>query len=154
MNHERTSGEWRLDAFVNLAGAASNTRADVATWRTDYSAALEQAAKGNKILLPNFTGSDWCGWCHRLEADVFSKPEFIAHAARHWVLVKVDFPRKSKLPFHESTQNARLQREFGVRDFPTIVSVDAHGKRVAEIKGYVRGGPKAFIATLDQPLRC
>jgi protein disulfide-isomerase len=67
--------------------------------------------------------------------------------------VKVDFPPKAKLPFHESTQNANLKREFAMRGFPTIIAVDAHGKRVAELKGYVRGGPKAFIATLEQQLR-
>jgi hypothetical protein len=78
---------------------------------------------------------------------VFSKPEFVAHATRNWVLVKVDSPRKTKLPFHESTQNAKLQREFAVRGFPTIVAVDAQGTRMAEIKGYVRGGPKAFRST-------
>jgi protein disulfide-isomerase len=88
-----------------------------------------------------------------LEADVFSKPEFVAHATRNWVLVKVDSPRKTKLPFHESTQNAKLQREFAVRGFPTIVAVDAQGTRMAEIKGYVRGGPKAFTAALEQQLR-
>lgn len=124
-----------------------------ATWLTDYPAALRQAARENKIVLLNFTGSDWCGWCVKLEKDVFSKPEFAAYASRHLVLVKVDFPRKSRLPAAEVAQNAGLQRQFGVRGFPTIIAVDASGRKVAEIGGYVRGGPKSFIAALEKQTR-
>lgn len=134
-----------------VAGAESTpNESGEPAWRTDYTAALRQAGREHKLVLLNFTGSDWCGWCVRLEKDVFSKPEFKAYAARHLVLMKVDFPRKTKLPASEAAQNAGLQQQFGVRGFPTLVAVDATGNKVAEIRGYVRGGPKAFIAALEK----
>ncbi|MCX8155667.1 MAG: thioredoxin family protein, partial [Verrucomicrobiae bacterium] len=50
-------------------------------WVTDFNAALNQAKKENKLLFINFTGSDWCGWCKKLDAEVFSTPEFKEFAA-------------------------------------------------------------------------
>ncbi len=140
-----------LDPVVGNESIGDDT--GPAAWITDYPAALRQAARENKIVLLNFTGSDWCGWCVKLEKDVFSKPEFAAYASRHLVLVKIDFPRKARLPAAEAAQNAGLQRQFGVRGFPTLIAVDASGRKVAEIGGYVRGGPKAFIAALEKQVR-
>jgi protein disulfide-isomerase len=122
-----------------------------ALWRTDYAGALDQARLEKKLVLLNFTGSDWCGWCRRLETDVFSKSEFNAYADRRLVLVKVDFPHKKRLPDAEVAQNARLQQQFGVSGYPTIIVVDPTGRKVAELKGYVRGGPKSVIAAIEKP---
>jgi protein disulfide-isomerase len=122
-------------------------------WQTDFSTALEKAGREKKLVLLNFTGSDWCSWCHRLEADVFSKSGFKAYASKRLVLVKVDFPRKTRLPLAEAAQNARLQQQFGVRGFPTIVVVDANGTKKFQVKGYVPGGPNAFIAALEKQTR-
>ena len=124
--------------------------AESASWTTDYAAALERAAAEHKQVLLNFTGSDWCSWCHKLEADVFSKPEFQTRAAARFVLVTVDFPQKKRLPAAEVAQNSRLQQQFKVNGYPTIVVVDPAGKKLAELVGYVRGGPKAFFAALDK----
>jgi protein disulfide-isomerase len=121
-----------------------------AVWGTDYAEALDQARLEKKLVLLNFTGSDWCGWCRRLEADVFSKPEFKAYAAQRLLLVKVDFPHKKRLPEAEVAQNARLQRQFGIQGYPTIIVVDPAGRKVVELKGYVRGGPKAVIAAVEK----
>jgi protein disulfide-isomerase len=121
-----------------------------AVWGTDYAAALDQARLEKKLVLLNFTGSDWCGWCRRLEADVFAKPEFKAYAAQRLVLVKVDFPQKKRLPEAEVAQNARLKRQYGIQGYPTIIVVDPTGRKVAELKGYVRGGPTAVIAAIEK----
>ena len=45
-------------------------------WLTDYEKAQKEAQAKNKLLLMDFTGSDWCGWCIMLDKEVFSKPEF------------------------------------------------------------------------------
>jgi protein disulfide-isomerase len=85
-----------------------------------------------------------------MEADVFSKAAFENYAARNLVLVKLDFPRKTKLPAAEAAQNARLMQEFGVTGFPTVVVVNADRRKVAVFNGYVRGGPTAFLAALER----
>src|SRR5438093_919127 len=61
-----------------------------ATWLTDLPAAQAAAKAEKKIVLLDFTGSDWCGWCIRLKNEVFSQPEFDAFANANLVLVEVD----------------------------------------------------------------
>ena len=68
-----------------------------------------------------FTGSDWCGWCIRLQKEVFYKPEFIEWANDNVVLVDIDFPRnKSKQSAELQQQNNLLQQQFGIQGYPTI----------------------------------
>ena len=45
-------------------------------WLTDYKKATAQAEEEDKPILVDFTGSDWCGWCIRLDKEVFSKDAF------------------------------------------------------------------------------
>lgn len=137
---------------VGTLGEVASAPVDV-VWHTDYAAALRRAAQEKKLVLLNFTGSDWCVWCKRLETDVFSKSEFIDYAAPRLVLVKVDFPRNKSLPAAEVRQNAQLQQQFGIKGYPTVIAVDASVRKVAEIRGYVRGGPKGFIAALERQTR-
>ena len=55
-----------------------------AIWLTDLPKAQAQAKTENKIVLLNFTGSDWCGWCIKFKKDVLDTPEFQAYAAKTW----------------------------------------------------------------------
>ncbi|OHE88943.1 MAG: hypothetical protein A3G75_04145 [Verrucomicrobia bacterium RIFCSPLOWO2_12_FULL_64_8] len=140
-----------LRHLLGFLGAAALTVAlqagDVA-WTTDYDAALARAAKENKRVLLDFTGSDWCGFCIQLENEVLSKPQFVEFSAKHLVLVKVDFPREKKLPATEATQNARLGRRFKVEGYPTVVVLNAKGEKLGQIVGYRPGS--GVIAYLEE----
>jgi thioredoxin-related protein len=126
----------------------SSARAE-ATWLTDFHRAQEEAKAGHKLLLLNFTGSDWCGWCMRLQAEVFSKPEFAEYARQNLVLVELDFPRAKPLSSEVRSQNAALAEKYGIAGFPTIVVLNADGKPIG-LLGYVPGGPSAFIEELKK----
>jgi thioredoxin-related protein len=63
------------------------------TWHTDINEASAIAKKENKPMMLFFTGSDWCGWCVRLQNEVFRTPEFEAWAKENVVLVELDFPK-------------------------------------------------------------
>lgn len=117
-----------------------------AGWQTDYKAALAEASKSDKLVLLDFTGSDWCGWCIKLDKETFSKPEFKEFAAKNLVLVEVDFPNNKPQSDALKKQNEELQTKFGVDGFPTLVLVDGTGKEVARNVGYLPGGPEGFIA--------
>ena len=97
----------------------------------------------------DFTGSDWCGWCVRLEKEVFSQPEFKDYASKNLVLLELDFPRRKELSAEMMEQNQRLAMKYQIQGFPTIVVLDSSGKEIAQL-GYVRGGPAAFIAELEK----
>jgi len=119
------------------------------SWGTDYKKAQEEAKSGKKLLLVDFTGSDWCGWCIKLNREVFSKPEFKDYATKNLVLLEVDFPRAKVLPDPVKRQNQELANEYQIQGFPTIVVLDGEGHKVGEL-GYMEGGAPAFIAELEK----
>ena len=118
-------------------------------WLTSLAKAQQEAKEQNKMLLMDFTGSDWCGYCIALDKEVFSKPEFKEYASKNLVLLELDFPRRKELPAETSEQNQRLAIQYQIQGFPTIVVFDASGKPLAKM-GYMRGGPAAFIAELEK----
>src|SRR5690348_11884172 len=79
-----------------------------ANWLTDLPAAQAAAKAEKKIVLINFTGSDWCGWCIRLRNEVFSQPQFDSFAKDHLVLVETDFPRRKSQSPEVKRANAAL----------------------------------------------
>lgn len=119
-------------------------------WGTDYQAALAQAAKENKPVLLEFTGSDWCPPCKMLAADVFAKPDFKKFAENNLVLVELDFPNSKPQSDALRKQNQKLQEEYNVEGFPTIVLLNSKGKEIAREVGYQPGGPKAFIKWVEK----
>lgn len=110
--------------FVLFAGAgmaqSSEYKAGNEGWMVDLDLAYEASQKSGKPIMANFTGSDWCGWCKRLTASVFSQPEFQTWAKDHVILLELDFPRKTQLPEKYRNQNGSLQQAFKVTGYPTI----------------------------------
>ena len=129
-------------------GALGSAWAEPA-WETDYKKAQEQAKTGNKLVLLDFTGSDWCGWCIKLNREVFSQPEFKSYATKNLVLVEVDFPRAKAQAASVKMQNEELASQYGIQGFPTIVVLNGQGKKVGQLY-YMEGGPTAFIAELEK----
>ena len=117
-------------------------------WVTDFAAAKAQAKKEKKYLFIDFTGSDWCGWCKKLDKEVFSQEAFKKQAPEKFVMVQLDFPKKSKQDEKIAKQNQKLSQKYGVRGFPTIILADADGEEFART-GYRAGGPEAYVANLD-----
>lgn len=123
-----------------------------APWTQDYAAAVAQAKKENKKLLLDFTGSDWCGWCMKLEEDVFLKAEFGKFADANLVLVKLDYPKKKKLPDAVRAQNAAMKEKYKIRGYPTLVLLDADEKLLMRIDGYPEGGVTPFLESMKRAI--
>ena len=122
-----------LVAFLFLS---INAIAGKTGWDDDYEKALAEAKEDNKLVLLDFTGSDWCGWCIKLDDEVFSKSEFKRFAKDNLVLVELDYPHGKRQVKKLQEQNAALKEKFGVRGFPTLIVVDAEGKEQARWGGY------------------
>jgi thioredoxin-related protein len=134
-------------AAIGLA-AASSTHAGPA-WLTDYKKAQQEAKASNRLLLVDFTGSDWCGWCIKLDKEVFSKAEFKDYASKNLVLMEVDFPRAKTQTAGVKKQNQELAQQYQIQGFPTIVVLNGDGQKIGEI-GYMEGGAATFIAELEK----
>ncbi len=117
-------------------------------WQTDFAAAKAKAAQEHKLLLLDFTGSDWCGWCKKLEKEVFSQKLFQDKAPKDFILVRLDFPQKTKLDEKLTAQNQALAKTYGISGYPSIILVDAEGVELART-GYKAGGPKAYLEHLQ-----
>jgi len=117
-------------------------------WLTDLPKAQAQAKAEKKLVMLDFTGSDWCGWCIKLNKEVFSQPEFVDYAKKNLVLVEVDFPRKKEQSAEQKKANQDLQKKYQIEGYPTIIVLDGEGKKLG-VLGY-EPGPKLFIDKLDK----
>jgi thioredoxin-related protein len=128
-------------------------------WETDINKAIKVSNKTKKPMLLFFTGSDWCGWCIRLQKEVLKTPEFAKWATKNVVLVELDFPRAKQQSDAIKAQNNDLQQTFGIQGFPTVFFATAKIKNGKPSftgignTGYVAGGPSAWLATADEILK-
>ncbi len=119
------------------------------TWLTDLPKAEAKAKAENKIVLVDFTGSDWCGWCIKFKKEVLDTAEFQEYAAKNVVLVELDYPHKKVQADDLKKANAALKTQFNVHGFPTLLVLDKNGKEIGRQVGYSKGGPQAFITKLE-----
>lgn len=125
--------------------------ASAAQWVNSYDQAVRAAREQNRLVLVNFTGSDWCGWCVRLKKEVFDTAEFDQFANSRLVLLEVDFPQNKPQSAAQRQANQSLQQQFGVKGYPTLFLVSPEGKVVQQL-GYMPGGPKAFLGELAKSM--
>ena len=141
---------------VSLNGFAQQKQLE---WHTDVSKAIKISMDNEKPLFFFFTGSDWCGWCIKLQKEVFFKPEFEKWAQDNLTLVELDFPKRKKLDASLQKQNDELRNMFAVRGYPTgwIVIPEVLDKKINFKKlgklGYVKGGPSAWIKVVEDILK-
>jgi len=137
----------RLTSFAQKA-----TNEDV-VWHTDLNKAIELSKKENKPIMLFFTGSDWCGWCKKLQQEVFTQVEFKKWAQENVILMEVDFPSANVQQSEAvKTQNRMIKQQFVVPGFPTCFFVKADKLKDGKInytqfgkQGYIAGGPVNWI---------
>ena len=133
----------------DTAPVASDPGKNKLNWLTDFETAKAKARAENKMLFINFTGSDWCPPCIMLHRQIFSQPEFAQYAAKHLVLMEVDFPRQKEQSAEQRAANEKVADQFQIEGFPTVIVLDSQGKKLGDL-GYMPGGPKPFLAALDK----
>jgi protein disulfide-isomerase len=119
-------------------------------WLTDLPKAQEKAKAENKLVLLDFTGSDWCPPCIALHKNVFSTKEFAEFAKENLVLVEVDFPRRTKLPDEQKKANDALAKQYEIEGFPTVIVLDSKGKQLSKAVGYPGTSAKDYVANLQK----
>ena len=107
-------------------------------WMSDFPLAQREAEQNSKLILLNFSGSDWCLPCIRLKKDIFEKEEFSQYASTHLVLVNADFPRqsKNKIPAETKKQNEQLAEKYNPSGiFPLTLLLTPDGKQLRRWEG-------------------
>jgi protein disulfide-isomerase len=131
-----------------LVMASFNLFAGESLWFEDIEKARAVARETNKLMLLDFSGSDWCIWCKRLKKEVFSKSAFQAYAKDNLVLVNLDFPQFSAQSDAVKKQNQQLAQTYRIRGFPTVILLSSEGKEIQRT-GYRPGGPEKYIEHLE-----
>ena len=142
-----------LMAFCVCAGMAASaaklSKSVPSGWGEDFAAAQKAAAAGDKYILLAFSGSDWCGWCVKMDRDIYSDKKFVRAAKKDFELVLIDSPQdKSILSPLAKKQNPGLLKKYGIRGFPCSILVHPDGTEAKRFGGYQRGGPEAFLQAL------
>lgn len=99
-------------------------------WLSNIDKAQELAQKEHKLVLVEFTGSDWCPPCKALRKDVFSSPEFKELADKRLITVELDFPRKSEQAAEQKQYNGEMAKKYGITGYPTVYLLNPEGKTV------------------------
>ncbi len=147
LNKEYRTTKWIVVALAGvllLCGCQQEAVAAGSLWTEDYDAAMKQAAAENKHVLVDFSGSDWCGWCIRLDREVFSEFEFKDYAKENLILVMIDFPNSTPQTEELKAKNKALADKYGIQGFPTVLILNPQGE-VVERTGYQQGGPGAYV---------
>jgi thiol-disulfide isomerase/thioredoxin len=135
-----------LVAGLTLAQAA----AAELPWHTDLAKAQAAAKAEKKLVLLDFTGSNWCPPCKMMDRDIFRAPEFAAYAQKNLVLVKADFPRPNNLPKEQREANQKLSDRFNIEGFPTLILLDGAGQELGRTVGYDGQGIQSFLKNLEK----
>jgi len=128
--------------FLQLASQASEK------WMTDFEAAKVQAKEEGKLILLDFTGSDWCPPCMHVAKTIFGEDAFYEAVESSFVFVELDFPRKKQLPEDLKKQNGQLAEKYGIQYFPTLMVITPEGEMLDKVVGVPSGGLDGFVKWL------
>jgi protein disulfide-isomerase len=117
-------------------------------WMTNFDKAAAKAKEEGKYMLLDFSGSDWCGWCIKLDKEVFSQQPFQDYAKENLITVKLDFPRSKEQPEAIKKQNKMLSEKYEIRGFPTVIILSPAGKAVGKT-GYKAGGAENYVEHIN-----
>lgn len=120
-------------------------------WLNDFEQAKTLAREHDKLILLNFSGSDWCGPCIKMKREIFETSDFQSYADENLVLVRADFPRqkKNQLETKQREHNEKLAEQYNpTGKFPLTLLLTADGKVIQEWNGYSNGSPAEFIGQL------
>src|SRR5436853_7730253 len=117
------------------------------TWETDFAKAKQNAQADHKLIVLNFSGSDWCGPCIRLHKEIFESNAFANYASDHLVLLNADFPRlkKNQLSKEQQEKNDQLADVYNKEGkFPLTLLLSPEGKVLKTWEGFPQISPEVF----------
>ncbi|MFC0776985.1 thioredoxin family protein [Flavobacterium sp. HJSW_4] len=121
------------------------------SWEPDFDNAKKTAKEHHRLILLNFSGSDWCGPCILTRRDYLDNEGFAQMAGENLVLVNADFPRKKKnIPSVEQVKRNEALAEIYNKEgsFPLTLLLDAQGKIIKTWKGKPEGSPEQWTAEI------
>lgn len=141
-----------IRSLAALIATATLSIAATEGWTDNWEAAKTRSKEEKKPILIYLTGSDWCGWCKKLEKEVISQKAFMDFAKEHFILMEADYPKKKEQSAELKKQNAGLEKKYLAGGYPTMWVLDAEGNKLSEDLGELKGGVDGYIAKLKELL--
>ncbi len=128
-----------------LAGSAYGKK-DAFVWYTADKGLAQVDSTDKLIMIDVYT--KWCGWCKKLDSEVFSKSDIQGYLAKKFIPIKLNAEdAKSRVSFAaEEFTYAQLAKAFGVTGFPTILFLESNGRLLYKLSGYLP--PDDFMQVL------
>ena len=108
-------------------------------WEHDVQTALRSATNGNRMVVVDVY-TDWCGWCKRMDSDIYPDPQ-VAGLGSEAVFLKLNA--------EDHSEGQRFAREHGVHGYPTTIIMDASGRSLDQHAGYI-SPPTVFVQWVHQ----
>lgn len=133
------------------AAAAMVAPAAGIEWMTDVEEAATKAAQQGKMMLVEFTGSDWCKACILQKKNVLDKPEFVKWVHKNYVPVEMNVPMNATLVGGEAqlNKNKKFCDDYGMKIFPSLMIITPEKVLLGGIQGS-SASPRSAIAALEQ----
>ena len=123
-----------LAAFSATSSLASESKP--LAWRTWDAGLREAGGAGRPILVDVYT--NWCGWCKRMDRDVYSRADVQDYLSRRFVLIKLNAEARDAAAYEGEVYTSRsLAARFRVSGFPTTIFLKPGGEHVANVPGYI-----------------
>jgi thioredoxin-related protein len=122
------------------------------SWQTDIEKAEQSAKAEHKLIVLNFSGSDWCGPCIRLHKEIFESEVFTSFANEHLVLLNADFPRskKNQLSKEQQKKNDELADAYNKEGvFPLTLLLNPDGKVLKKWEGFPKESADEFTNEIN-----
>ena len=139
-----------VTTLIAMAALTAGTVLAGEGWLTNIEEAQAIAKKEGKLVLIDFTGSDWCPPCKALHSKVLATKEFKAYAKKSLVLVEIDFPRRKKLSDKQKAYNQTQARKYKLGGVPMVLVFDSKGKQVHKEVGFRGETPAKYIEKLKK----
>lgn len=152
----RFTGALLIGFLLALSGCSENNerpkRTSLHDWKESFPEAVQLSASTGKPIFAFFTGSNWCGYCKALSAEILETDAFAEWAEENLIMLELDFPTNYEQTAEIKDQNKQLAKMYAVQGYPTIIVMDSNGRPIIQL-GYEKVTPADYIAKIDSAIK-
>lgn len=102
-----------------------------------FNGGIERAKTNHKkVLVDVYT--DWCGWCKKMDENVYTDQNVKEYLSKNFVVIKMNAEAAGTLHYKgQDYTPAQLAAAFGVNGYPTTLFLKEDGEPITVLPGYV-----------------